>query len=274
MLSYRVKETSTTTGTGNFTLAGAVTNFETFNTAFSTDKTFYYTIVDDTNNTWEVGMGHLSASTTLIRDTVIASTNSDAAVNFGAATKDVFCSEHTANYGVVRTGAIMAPWGNSELQGANGTSLDANEVLYFPFFLCASGSFDAFAVNVATTGTNLRMGLYDVESGDPNNLIAVHDTSYDISAATGYHELSFDGGAMFLEAGWYYVGMASDGTPIFTSGYLDSAGISLLGVGTLMRPKYFLSVSRTYAAMPDPAYLTGVAVADTLEPITTGLVAI
>lgn len=91
----RIKETSTTTGTGDFTLAGAVTGYVSFNTAFSTTHQFTYVIeAVDANGTptgdWEVGDGHLSGSTTLVRDRVIASSNANAAVNFAAGSKNVF----------------------------------------------------------------------------------------------------------------------------------------------------------------------------------------
>ena len=88
--SDRVKETSTTTGTGNLTLAGAATGFESFNTAFGTDVRFFYAIVLQSGSEWEVGQGYLSASTTLVRETILQSSNSDAAVNFSSGTKDVF----------------------------------------------------------------------------------------------------------------------------------------------------------------------------------------
>lgn len=93
----RVKETSTTTGTGNFTTGGAVTGFQTFNTAFGTGVSFFYTIeaVDGSgvpSGDWEVGIGNLSASTTLVRDIVLQSSNANAAVNFSAGTKNVFCA--------------------------------------------------------------------------------------------------------------------------------------------------------------------------------------
>lgn len=93
----RVKETTTGTGTGNLTLAGAVTGFQSFNAAFGTNVSFEYCIeAVDTSGTptgdWEVGDGYLSASTTLVRDIVRASSNSNAAVNFSAGTKNVFCT--------------------------------------------------------------------------------------------------------------------------------------------------------------------------------------
>jgi glucose dehydrogenase len=88
----RVKETTTTTGTGNITLAGAVAQFISFNTAFGVGPSFDYAIVGQSGTEWEVGEGVLSGSTTLVRTTVRASSNSNAAVSFSAGTKDVFCT--------------------------------------------------------------------------------------------------------------------------------------------------------------------------------------
>jgi hypothetical protein len=92
VLNDRVKETSSTTGTGDFTLAGAVTDFESFNSGVGTGNTTYYAIVNPGQDEWEVGLGTLSASTTLQRTTIISSSNSDAAVTFTSGTKDVFCT--------------------------------------------------------------------------------------------------------------------------------------------------------------------------------------
>jgi len=91
VIADRVRETTTTTGTGTITLAGAVTNFETFTANLSNADTTYYAIVDTTNNDFEVGLGTFTSSgTTLARTTVIASSNSNSAVNLGSGTKDVF----------------------------------------------------------------------------------------------------------------------------------------------------------------------------------------
>jgi len=91
VIADRVRETTTTTGTGTITLAGAVANFETFTANLSNSDTTYYSIVDNTNGTFEVGLGTFTSSgTTLARTTVIASSNSNSAVNFGSGTKDVF----------------------------------------------------------------------------------------------------------------------------------------------------------------------------------------
>ena len=88
----RVKETTSTTGTGDITLGGAATNFESFASIGDGNST-YYAIVDLTNTEWEVGVGTYTASgTTLSRDTILQSSNSDAAVDFSAGNKTVFCT--------------------------------------------------------------------------------------------------------------------------------------------------------------------------------------
>ena len=91
VINDRVKETSTTTGTGTFTLDGATTGFETFSSAIGNSNVTYYTIHTQNGTQFEVGIGTVGAGT-LARDTVISSSNSDAAVTFTAGTKDVFCT--------------------------------------------------------------------------------------------------------------------------------------------------------------------------------------
>lgn len=91
--SDRVKDTTTTTGTGTITVTGtAPTGFQAFATAFTVGDTIPYCIEDTTNGAWEVGLGVLATSTTMSRDIVLKSSNSNAAVNFAAGTKTVFCT--------------------------------------------------------------------------------------------------------------------------------------------------------------------------------------
>lgn len=93
----RVRESTTTTGTGDITLAGAATQYQSFNTAFGTNVFFPYVIAGQSGSEWEAGIGYLSGSTTLVRNQVTGSSNSNAAVNFSAGTKDVWC-DITATY--------------------------------------------------------------------------------------------------------------------------------------------------------------------------------
>ena len=93
VLNDRVKETTTTTGTGTFTLAGAVTGFETFGTGIGNSNTTYYAVTLPGSSEFEVGLGTLSSdSSTLARTTIISSSNSDSAVNFSSGTKTIFCT--------------------------------------------------------------------------------------------------------------------------------------------------------------------------------------
>jgi len=89
LFADRVRETTTTTGTGSITLTGAASGYRTFNAAFGTSVPCYYVI--ELNSEWEVGLGSLSSSTVLARTTVIASSNSNSLVSFSAGTKNVFC---------------------------------------------------------------------------------------------------------------------------------------------------------------------------------------
>lgn len=99
----RVQETSTTTGTGTFTLAGAASGFQTFSSAIGNGNTTYYAIVGGTE--WEVGLGTVGAGT-LARTTLIAS-STGSAVSFSAGNKNVFCT-YPADRAVVEDEKLTA----------------------------------------------------------------------------------------------------------------------------------------------------------------------
>ena len=87
----RVKETTTTTGTSDITLAGAATRFVTFGSVFTVgDQQIPYVIEGQSGSEWEVGLGTYSATNTLRCDKSYASSNAGSAVNFSAGTKDVY----------------------------------------------------------------------------------------------------------------------------------------------------------------------------------------
>ena len=86
----RVKEASTSTGLGNIILAGAPTGFRAFASIISVGEAFYYCIDGGTSGEWEVGIGVLTDATTLVRSSVLSSSNANAAVSFSAGAKTVF----------------------------------------------------------------------------------------------------------------------------------------------------------------------------------------
>lgn len=91
LIGDRVKETSTTTGTGAFSLDGAETGFQTFSSVIGDGNETFYCIQHFIEDEFEVGVGTYTASSdTLSRDTIIESSNSDNAVNFSAGNKVVF----------------------------------------------------------------------------------------------------------------------------------------------------------------------------------------
>jgi hypothetical protein len=91
VLADRVRETTTTAGTGTVTLGGAVVGFQSF-AAVGNGNVTYYTIAGQGTSEWEVGIGtYTSSGTTLSRDTVLSSSaGGTTKVTFSAGTKDVF----------------------------------------------------------------------------------------------------------------------------------------------------------------------------------------
>src|SRR6056300_1827959 len=155
VVNDRVKETSTTTGTGTFTLAGAVLGFETFSTALGNTNTTYYSIVNE-NGEFEVGLGTVGAGT-LARTTILSSSNSDSAVNFSAGTKDVFCTLPASKAVILDSSGDIVANNGSNLTNLNADNLASGTVpdARFPATLPASSGANLTALNATqlTSGT-------------------------------------------------------------------------------------------------------------------------
>ncbi len=120
VLADRVKETTTTAGTGTVTLDGAATGFQSFAVIGNSNTTFY-TIAGQTSNEWEVGVGTYTSSGTLLARTTVLSNSAGtqpSALSFSAGTKDVFVT-YPAEYAVAATNDGTA----GQLLTSNGTGV-------------------------------------------------------------------------------------------------------------------------------------------------------
>src|SRR5210317_2064064 len=157
VVNDRVKEESTTTGTGAFTLSGAVSGFETFSSAIGNTNTTYYAIQNqDVPTEFEVGLGTVGAGT-LARTTIISSSNSDAAVDFSAGTKDVFCTLPASKAVILDSSGNIVANNGSNLTNLNADNLASGTVpdARFPATLPAADGSNLTALNATqlTSGT-------------------------------------------------------------------------------------------------------------------------
>lgn len=118
VIADRVADTSTTTGTSDFTVSGSPpTGYQTIGAVCSTSDTFAYTIAHQSAAEWEVGIGTYSGSNVFVRTTVLASSNSGSAVSFSAGTKDVFLTRPAK--GAVRLTRVVTGAGDVTVTAAD-----------------------------------------------------------------------------------------------------------------------------------------------------------
>ena len=105
-LRDRVQETTTTTGTGAVTLAGAVSGYQSFATAFGSSPLIVgYLITSGT--AWEVGRGIFNGTTGLSRDNIRSSSAGGALITLSG-TSNVFCTASAELLGNANIGLIYA----------------------------------------------------------------------------------------------------------------------------------------------------------------------
>ena len=204
VISDRVKETTTTTGTGTYTLGGAVAGFETFTVNLSNSDTTYYCCTDGTD--FEVGLGTFTSSgTTLARTTVISSSNSNNAVSWSSGTRTLFCTLPATKT------IVLDASGNASVGGtvtATGTSVFTNLDISGDVDIDGTLEADAITVNGtalntviagvtvtnATNATNATNSSHvlvtDNESTSEENLITFVE---DATSSTGNVGLEMDG---------------------------------------------------------------------------------
>ena len=198
VVNDRVKETSTTTGTGTLNLAGAVAGFETFVAGIGNSNTTYYSIVNE-NGEFEVGLGTVTDATpdTLARTTVISSSNSDSAVNFSAGTKDVFCTLPASKAVILDSSGNIVANNGSNLTALNATALASGTV--------ANARLDAQLQDVA----GLAVTDGNIIVGDGSNFVAENGATARTSLGLGT--------AAVLDTG-----ISNTNVPKFTTGVADN----------------------------------------------------
>ena len=195
VVNDRVKETTTTTGTGTVTLGGAVSGFDTFAAGIGNSNTTYYCI--QLAAEFEVGLGTLAGdSSTLARTTVISSSNSDSAVNFSAGAKNVFCTLPASKATVLDASGDLTLAGDIDVDGTSNLDVvDIDGAVDMALTLQVDGVLTTTSTQVATGGITSGSNIVsDTDSTDDlgttgvrwANLFVDGITATDQITATGF----------------------------------------------------------------------------------------
>lgn len=266
----RVKDTTTTTGTGDITLANsAPTGFRTLNAVASTNDTFFYALEGGAE--WEVGLGTYSGSHVFVRTTVLASSNSGSSVNFSAGTKNFFITlpaskiaDNTAYASSWDGDTATAPSKNAvydkfeELLGAptaatrwfipetwksittlNNSALVANTIYLVPFAIyraCTISDLGA-AIGTASSGNSVKLAIYaTASSGEKPTGTPLAETGDISTTSTGAVSADITGANVTLNPGKYWAAFWSNNSVaalISGTRAVIGPGPLLVGSGTL-----------------------------------------
>lgn len=170
----RVKVTSTTTGTGTLTLGSAVTGYQSFS-VIGDGNTTQYSITDSAGN-WEVGIGtYTSSGTTLSRDTILESSNSNNAVDFPAGTKTVFVT-YAADRAVTTTNTATLT--NKTITGTKETVYTITDGAAFEIDPANGG------IQTITLGASRTPAATNFAAGQSVTLMIDDGTAYTITWTT------------------------------------------------------------------------------------------
>lgn len=189
----RVKETSSTTGTGALTLGGAMTGYRAFSSVCTTNDTIWYAIqaVDGSGaptGDWETGLGTYSGANTLTRTTVYASSNSNAVVNFGAGTKQVWCGM-PASRAAGNDLFVVGPIEPNKPSSATGWTTQANSTATATITDLADGR--GFNIKCARSATSMDSMVQLVKAppgGSSWTMTTLVNSSLPLGGGTNYSQ--------------------------------------------------------------------------------------
>ena len=191
IVNDRVKETTTTTGTGTITLLGAVEDFEGFSAGIGDGNTTYYCIFheSDSYNEWEVGYGVFTASGATLTRTAITSSNGDALESFSAGTKSVFCTL-PASKGLMKStdGTVVFGDNTGALSLAGSLTMNAFNIVVDSTYGIVDDSSNEFLMFTKTASAANYINITNKDTGNAPIIAAVGDANLDLnlnSAGTG-----------------------------------------------------------------------------------------
>jgi hypothetical protein len=212
-------ETTSTTGTGDVTLGGAVAGWRAFSAQYANGDLCFYSLYDGTN--YEHGIGtYNSGPNTLSRTTVIRSTNSNAAVNWGAGTRQIAVSQ--PGYAIESVfSSLLAAVGYPRQSVVGSAGTPATFVVDAPGQLVATATNDSASagklgeiINNSATGVGLS-------NGGTVNVTSVSLTAGDWSVTAAFQPTGAGGNSVVTSA---YGGLNT-----ITAGVVSLPGTGLIG---------------------------------------------
>jgi len=272
ILKDRVKETTTTSGTGAFSLGGSTATFDAFQTYMSNGDTTYYSIAHTTVGTdeWEVGLGTWNTGNTLTRTTVLAGSNGASAVNFGSGSKEIFMTYPAAKALFKDASGNLTVGGNLTVTGTTTTLSSTNSVIADKIIELGNGTSGSASGDA---------GIVIERGSDANAFIGFDESENKFKLGTGTFtgastgDLSITTGTLIsnLEADSVIVGGSNGVT-------LGQGSVSIKNGGSQSYVDFYCETSNAhYARLQAPAHsafsgnitLTLPATTDTLVGRTT-----
>ena len=269
VIEDRVMETTTTTGTGDITLAGAVSGFRSFSSVCATGDVCHYLIEAVNANgsptgDWETGYGTYSAANTLTRTLVYRSSNSNAAVSFAAGTKrvSIVVNGRQLNgyryFALQQSGRYMPV--DSMNFGASTGAGGANLISFLPFSRQCIVDAVVIEVTSATASGHVRGGIYtsNEATGLPDTLI--EEGAVQSTTSTGIKAITFAAARAIVDPVW--VAILFDTSTTCRTGTADTANADkMFGSSTMASTgagSDRFSATFTYAALPATTGSAGV----------------